>query len=55
MWNKTSSSIPEEGVWVDTKVDDHYGVRNFQRMKRSGNLWFTKDGMYVYYTPTHWR
>lgn len=55
-WTPISLSLPLEGLVVDTKIDDHDGVRNVQRLKRQGNLWFTPDGsMYVYYRPTHWR
>lgn len=44
-----------EGVLVNTKIDDERGVRNVQRMRRSGRLWFVEDGsMYVYFDPTHW-
>lgn len=49
------STAPENEV-VDTKIDDHDGERNIQKMKRMGNLWWLPDGsMYVYYTPTHWK
>jgi hypothetical protein len=46
-----------EGVIIETKIDDEHGERNVAKLTRKGNLWFTdpKDGMYVYYTPTHWR
>lgn len=44
-----------ENVLVKTKIDDGHGVRNEQRMKRKGRLWWLSDGsMYVYHTPTHW-
>ena len=44
-----------EEVW--TKIDDERGERNIAKLTRKGNLWFTnpKAGVYVYYTPTHWR
>ena len=52
---KPISSAPN-GVVVETKIDDAFGVRNQQTLKRSGNLWWFPDGsMYVYYDPTHWR
>jgi hypothetical protein len=38
-------------VW--TKIHDADGERNVQKLLRQGRLWFA-DGMYVYYTPTHW-
>lgn len=56
MWHKTSVSLPQEGLIVETKIDDEHGCRNQRYLKRSGNLWFfPDDSMYVYYTPTHWR
>lgn len=55
-WVPTAKHLPEEGLIVQTKIHDHNGIRNVQRLKRKGNLWFHPDGkMYVYYTPTHWR
>jgi len=49
-------TAPEnEEIW--TKIDDAHGERNVSKLTRKGNLWFidSKDGMYVYYVPTHWR
>lgn len=55
MWTETKLLLPPDGVIVETKLDDAKGVRNEQKLKRRGNLWFFPDGsMYVYYTPTHW-
>jgi len=55
-WTEVATTKPAEGITVSTKIDDGKGVRNFQRLKRQGNLWFFPDGsMYVYYTPTHWK
>lgn len=55
-WISLANSLPPEGELVDTKIDDAKGVRNEQTLIRRGSLWFTSDeGMYVYYTPTHWR
>ncbi len=55
-WTKTIDILPQEGLVVQTKIDDDMGCRNEQTLKRSGNLWFYPDGsMYVYYRPTHWR
>lgn len=48
-------TAPEnEEIW--TKIHDRHGERNVAKLTRKGNLWFTdpEDGMYVYYTPTHW-
>jgi hypothetical protein len=45
-----------ENVVVLTWIDDGEGVRNLQKLKRRGQLWwFPDDSMYCYYTPTHWR
>lgn len=59
-WQPISSA--PLGVVVETKIDDGRGERNHARLKgykRAENtrtLWFLEDGgMYVYYTPTHWR
>ena len=55
-WIPTAERLPDNGVVVETKIDDERGERNVQTLKRSGRLWFFPDGsMYVYYTPTHWR
>lgn len=52
-WNPINSA--PDGVVVNTKIDDEKGVRNEQKLKKSGNLWYFPDGsMYVYYQPTHW-
>ena len=55
-WLETKKLLPKEGREVETKIDDHNGVRNEGNLKRQGNLWFHPDmSMYVYYIPTHWR
>lgn len=55
-WIPCSERLPEDGVEVQTKIDDWRGPRNEQKMTRSNRLWFIDGGkMYVYYTPTHWR
>lgn len=49
------SAPPKDGEIVWTKIDDHRGERNVQKLKKQGNLWFTPDGaIYVYYEPTHY-
>lgn len=56
MWISCATRLPDEGVEVDTKIDDADGLRNEQSLVRQGRLWFHPDmSMYVYYTPTHWR
>lgn len=55
-WRSIADELPEEGVVVETKIDDAAGVRNEARLKRRGRMFFFADeSMYVYYTPTHWR
>jgi hypothetical protein len=55
-WIECSRLLPQEGLLVETKIDDQYGCRNYAKLIRKGGLWFLSDmSMYVYYTPTHWR
>lgn len=55
-WVRCSSQLPPENVVVDTKIDDADGLRHHQPMVYRNRLWWFPDlGMYVYYTPTHWR
>ncbi len=55
MENWKPISCAPEGVFVHTKIDDERGERNKCLLKRIGRLWFEACGMYMYYTPTHWR
>jgi hypothetical protein len=54
-----SGYLAPDGKEVWTKIDDDHGVRNVAKLTRHGSLWWTNPdqskGMYVYYTPTHWR
>ena len=65
-WQPVASETSSVGRWlapeseeVWTKIDDERGERNVQKLTRYGNLWWTNPdrskGMYVYYSPTHWR
>jgi len=45
--------MPSDGKFRKTKISDDKGERNFALLERRNNLFFTKDGMYIYYTPTH--
>ncbi len=54
-WIEINSCSPPEGMIVNTKISDNDGDRKEQLMYRKGRLWFTRDNVYVYYTPTHWR
>ena len=57
LWQPISTAPNNVKVW--TKIDDEHGERNVQKLTRKGRLWFTGTadgvGMYVYYSPTHWR
>lgn len=56
-WVSTKDQLPERDVVVLTKVDDDKGERNVcdLSLDSNGMIWWTSSGMYVYYTPTHWR
>jgi hypothetical protein len=55
-WISCTRLLPENGIVVETKIDDGKGCRNEGKLKRNNALWFTPDGeTYVYYEPTHWR
>lgn len=55
-WVEVAECLPPEEVTVLTKIDEpEHGLRNVQKLRRKGRLWFFPDmSMYVYYTPTHW-
>lgn len=55
IWIKVSDELPPEGVLVETKIDDESGDRNHTLLMRKGNRYFLVNGVYTYYTPTHWR
>lgn len=55
LWIKVSDELPPEGVLVETKIEDESGVRNFTLLTRKGNLYYSDNGTYTYYAPTHWR
>lgn len=55
LWIKVSDELPPEGVLVETKIDDEGGVRNHTLLTRKGNLYYSDNGTYTYYAPTHWR
>jgi len=55
-WISVKERLPDNGLEVETKIDDTKGVRNIGNLVRQNNLWFFPGmSMYVYYTPTHWR
>lgn len=55
-WIRVIDQLPPQETEVETKVDDHMGVRKECVMLMIGKLWYLKDeSMYTYYTPTHWR
>jgi len=45
-------SMPDDGRYYLTRINDYKGIRNTQELRKQGNLFFAKDGTYVYYTPT---
>lgn len=57
VWCPIESAPEHREIW--TKIDDDHGERNIAKLTRKGRLWFTGTndglGMYVYYSPTHWR
>lgn len=40
-WIKVSDVLPDEGITVKTKIDDHNGSRNEAILIRRGSLWFS--------------
>jgi len=54
-WKKIEYSNPPQNTLLETKIEDEKGVRNEQNLTLKSNLWFGEDGMYVHYSPTHWR
>jgi hypothetical protein len=56
IWISCEEAMPKDGLTVLTKVEDERGLRNIQKLKLNGRLWWLADGsMYVYYRPTHWQ
>lgn len=54
-WIACADRLPPEGVVVLTVIDDKFGRRNEQPLKRVGRLWYLSYiCMFVGYTPTHW-
>jgi hypothetical protein len=55
--SKVARWLAPENKEIWTKIHDDHGERNVAKLTRKGNLWFTEPtgGMYVYYTPTHWK
>lgn len=50
---KPINTAPSD-MLIMTAIIDCNGERNVKKMTKQGNLWFS-GGMYVYYTPTHWK
>lgn len=59
MDNWKSIETAPENREVLTKIHDIHGERNIEKLTRRGRLWYTdvdpNKGMYVYYSPTHWK
>lgn len=47
--------MPEDGIFYKTATIENNNLLNVQYLKKHRNLFFTADGMYVYYTPTHFK
>lgn len=55
-WTHVLNAMPQDGVEVETKIDDGKGCRNVATLIHQQGLWWVPDmSMYVYYSPTHWR
>lgn len=60
MWYRIDDNVIE-GVFYLTCIKKMGEVTQVQKMKRVKNLWvsasswFTEQGDYVYYTPTHYK
>lgn len=50
-WQPLSEEPPQDTLidWMTSTGHIVYGG------KKSGRLWFTPDGLYIYYEPTFWR
>lgn len=55
MWNKINKELIVEGKFYLTCVKKFDEISNVQKMYLVNNLWFTEDGTYVYYQPTHFK
>ena len=55
MWNKLNKEFIIEGKFYLTCIQKYGEISNVQKMRFTNNLWFTEDGMYVYYQPTHFK
>ena len=55
MWNKLNKEFIIEGKYYLTCVQKYGEISNVQKMRFTKNLWFTEDGMYAYYQPTHFK
>lgn len=55
-WKKVDQELPPEDVIVQTKIDDVDGCRDKRLLCMHKERWVIPGtGMYIYYTPTHWR
>lgn len=51
-WYKIVSGDCVTKFYLTCIMDDE-GIRNVCHLKKIGDLWFTTNGDYVYYSPTH--
>ena len=55
MWNNIKQVSPPLKKEILTKISDEHGDRNEQVLRFDGSNWWSSDGTYVWYTPTHWK
>lgn len=54
IWNNQDKIVV--GQWYSTCTMDEFGeITNEQDLKFENNLWWNRNGTYIYYTPTHFK
>lgn len=53
MWKEIDKNTPEN-VELTTAIIENGEERNIEKLTKRGNLWWS-GGMYIYYTPTHYK
>lgn len=55
MWNRISNGTIVECKYYLTCVQKFGEINNVQKMCFKRGLWWTEDGMYTYFTPSHYK
>ena len=55
MWNRISNGTIVEGKYYLTGIQKFGEINNVQKMYFKQGLWWVEDGMYTYFTPTHYK